>query len=130
MPRSVAPTFLASVVASSLPSPIAVKTSSSIAVFSAAVSWYAFSELKMRSGVERDFSSSADAHQIPPTHFRSTTSRNIDTRRHVPVNDGVSPGFRGVCDTVLTQRRHSLTLSHSGGLLPNDEIDVTIEHLQ
>ena len=31
----------------------------------------------------------ADAHQNPPTHFRSTTSRNIDMRRRVPVNDGV-----------------------------------------
>ena len=31
----------------------------------------------------------ADAYQIPPTHFPSTTSRNIDMRRHVPVNDGV-----------------------------------------
>src|SRR5204863_2036042 len=45
----------------------------------------------------------ADAHQIPPTHSRSTTSRNSDVRRRVPVNGGVAPGFRGVCDTVLTQ---------------------------
>ena len=26
----------------------------------------------------------------------------------VPVNDGVAPGFRGVCDTVLTQFPRSL----------------------
>src|SRR6185295_5370187 len=45
----------------------------------------------------------ADSYQIPPTHFRSTTSRNIDTRRRAPVNDSVCPGFEGVCDTVLTQ---------------------------
>ena len=31
----------------------------------------------------------ADAHHNPPTHSRSTTSRNIDMRRRVPVNDGV-----------------------------------------
>jgi hypothetical protein len=45
----------------------------------------------------------ADAHHIPPTHFRFNEFRNIDVRRRVPVNDGVTPGFRGVCDTVLTQ---------------------------
>ena len=45
MPRSAAPTFLASVVPSLLPSPIAVKTSNSI-VFNGAVSWYAFSEIQ------------------------------------------------------------------------------------
>src|ERR1700730_18208935 len=50
-----------------------------------------------------DLFTRADAHQIPPTHSRSTTSRNINTRRGVPVNDGVTPGFRGACDTVLTQ---------------------------
>jgi hypothetical protein len=31
----------------------------------------------------------ADAHQIPPTHFRFNDIRNIDVRRRVPVNDGV-----------------------------------------
>src|SRR5438045_9571746 len=45
----------------------------------------------------------ADAHQIPPTHFPSTTSHNNDVYRHIPVSDGICPGFRGVCDTVLTQ---------------------------
>jgi len=45
----------------------------------------------------------ADAHQMPPTHSRSTTSLNIDMHPGVPVNDGVSPGSRGACDTVLTQ---------------------------
>ena len=51
----------------------------------------------------------ADAHQNPPTHSRSTTSRNIDMRRRVPVNHGVCPGFQGACDTVLTQ--NSVTVS-------------------
>src|SRR5215471_20569280 len=50
----------------------------------------------------------ADAHQIPPTHSRSTTSLNTDTRRHVLVNHRVDRGFEGVCDTVLTQNRFSL----------------------
>src|SRR6185295_20380407 len=45
----------------------------------------------------------ADAHEIPPTHSRSTTSRNNDLLQRVPVSDGVAPGFRGACDTVLTQ---------------------------
>ena len=50
----------------------------------------------------------ADAHQIPPTHFRFNDFRYIDVRRRVPVSDGVAPGFRGVCDTVLTQREFPL----------------------
>src|SRR5260370_40948947 len=50
----------------------------------------------------------ADAHRVPPTQFRSTISRNIDMRRPVSVNHGVHPGFRGVCDTVLTQWRWSV----------------------
>src|SRR5215510_6378772 len=55
-----------------------------------------------------DLFTRADAHEIPPTHSRSTTSRNIDTRRHVLVNHRVDRGFEGVCDTVLTQRRETL----------------------
>src|SRR5262245_13183565 len=56
----------------------------------------------------------ADAYQIPPAHLRSTSSRNNDMQRRVPVNRGLCPGFRGVCDTVLTQlgwpvTRHSPT---------------------
>ena len=50
----------------------------------------------------------ADALRNTPTHFRSTTSRNNDLFQRVPVNDGVAPGFRWVCDTVLTQRRDSV----------------------
>src|SRR6476469_6587789 len=46
----------------------------------------------------------ADAHRIPPTHFRSTTSPYSDVRRRVPVNHGVDPGFRGVCDTDRMKR--------------------------
>ena len=45
----------------------------------------------------------ADAHEIPPTHFRSTTSHSNDVHARVLVNAGVDPGFQGVCDTVLTQ---------------------------
>src|SRR5690349_19123704 len=50
----------------------------------------------------------ADAHQIPPTQFRINDFRNIDARQRVPVNDAVAPGFRGVCDTVLTQKSDAL----------------------
>lgn len=53
----------------------------------------------------------------PPTHSRSTTSRNNDVRRSVPVNHGVDRGLRGVSDTVLTR---------SGSQLPRTHID---EHL-
>ena len=54
----------------------------------------------------------ADAYQIPPTQFRFNDFRNIDVRRRVPVNDDVAPGFRGVCDTVLTQRGFRLPRTH------------------
>ena len=37
----------------------------------------------------------ADAHHNPPTHSRSTTSRNIDMRRRVAVNDVFDRGFGG-----------------------------------
>src|SRR6185295_7582290 len=56
-----------------------------------------------------DLFTRADAHQIPPTHVRSTTSPYNDVRRRVPVNHGVDPGFRGVCDTVLTQSKRRVT---------------------
>ena len=55
----------------------------------------------------------ADAHQIAPTHSRSTTSRNNDLLQRVAVNDGAAPGFRGVCDTVLTQSANPLTSTHT-----------------
>src|SRR5262245_33544853 len=55
----------------------------------------------------------ADAHQNPPTHSRSTTSRNIDTRHHVLVNHRVKRGFEGVCDTVLTQSGFALRRTHN-----------------
>src|SRR5947209_10537849 len=45
----------------------------------------------------------ADAHQIPLTHFRFSSFRNIDRRQRVLVNDGVRRGFTGGCDTVLTR---------------------------
>src|SRR6187401_1831482 len=50
----------------------------------------------------------ADAHRNPPTNVRSTTSRNNDLLQRVTVNDGVAPGFRGICDTVLTQDSNAL----------------------
>src|SRR5712691_9046060 len=55
----------------------------------------------------------ADAHQIPPAHFRSTTSRNNDVLQRLHVSRGVCPGFRGVCDTVLTQTRFLFKRSHT-----------------
>src|SRR6476660_8656787 len=68
----------------------------------------------------------ADAHQIAPTLSRSTTSRNNDLLQRVPVNDGVAPGFRGVCDTVLTQNPNALRAMRSGvrscALLPSTAV--------
>src|SRR6266478_7591500 len=52
-PFSDVPVFVAIVAEVLAPPPIAVNTSSSIAVRSAAVCWYAFSALKIRSGVGR-----------------------------------------------------------------------------
>src|SRR6476646_6498496 len=65
----------------------------------------------------------ADAHGIPPTHSRSTTSRNNDLLQRVPVSDGVAPGFRGVCDTVPTQFRFAIPLTHTEqyGAVPRRE---------
>src|SRR5262249_40949104 len=50
----------------------------------------------------------ADAHQILPTHVGSISSRYNELLRDAPVNDDVHRGFRGVCDTVLTQSRSQL----------------------
>src|SRR5690348_16109964 len=50
----------------------------------------------------------ADARRNPPTHLRSATSRNNDVHARIPLNAGVDPGFRGVCDTVLTQNSNAL----------------------
>ena len=58
--------------------------------------------------LEIDSLARADAHRNAPTPSRSTTSRNNDRLQRVPVNDGVAPGFRGVCDTVLTQNSNAL----------------------
>ena len=54
----------------------------------------------------------ADAHQIPPTHSRPTTSPNIDTRRRVLVNHRIDRGFAGACDTVLTQSGRAVARNH------------------
>jgi hypothetical protein len=58
------------------------------------------SEWSIEHAWKSDLFTRADAHKIPPTHSRSTTSPYNDVRRRVPVNHGVDPGFRGVCDTV------------------------------
>src|SRR5262249_18406243 len=67
--------------------------------------------------IEHDWKSTlsarADAHEIPPTHSRSTTSPNIDTRRHVLVNHRVDREFRRVCDTVLTQSGRRVAATHT-----------------
>ena len=49
-----------------------------------------------------------DAHQNPPTHHRSISCRYNEVLRDAPVSDDVHPGFRGVCDTVLTQKLNAL----------------------
>jgi hypothetical protein len=51
----------------------------------------------------------ADAHQIPPTHFPINNFRNTNLLQHVPVTDVLHQGFRGVCDTVLTQNGFAVT---------------------
>ena len=55
----------------------------------------------------------AEAHQNPPTQFRFNDFRNINVLRRLPVSDDVAPGFRGVCDTVLTQSELELALRHT-----------------
>src|SRR6516165_5411447 len=50
----------------------------------------------------------ADAHRIPPTHVRSISSRYNEVPRDAPVSEDVHRGFRGVCDTVLTQKLNAL----------------------
>src|SRR6185312_1252281 len=69
----------------------------------------------------------ADAHQIPPRHFRSTTSRNNDLLQRVLVNDGVAPGFRGVCDTVLTQNGFVFLGKHNDAYAAVHSIETTLE---
>ena len=51
----------------------------------------------------------SNAHRHASTHSPSTTSRNNDVHRSVPVNHPVRPGFEGVSDTVLTQNAVWLT---------------------
>jgi hypothetical protein len=47
----------------------------------------------------------ADAYEIPPTHVRSSSSRYNEVLHDAAVSDVVHRGFRGVCDTVLTQNQ-------------------------
>ena len=47
----------------------------------------------------------ADAHQIVPTHSPINNFRYNNLRRHLPVNDALRQGFRGVSDTDLTQNQ-------------------------
>src|SRR5262249_37590717 len=51
-----------------------------------------------------------DAQQHASTHVRSSRSRNNEVLRDVPVSGDVHRGFRGVCDTVLTQQLNQLPL--------------------
>jgi hypothetical protein len=47
------------------------------------------------------------------SRFRIYEFRNIDARRRVPVTDALRQGFRGIPDTVLTQRPKGHTDCHS-----------------
>ena len=47
--------------------------------------WHHMLERSIRHAWKSDLFTRADAHQIPPTHFRSTTSRNNDLLQCVPV---------------------------------------------
>src|SRR5207248_3886809 len=71
------------------------------------------SERSIEHAGKSDFFARPDAHEIPPTHFRSTTSCNNDVLQRVHVSRGVCPGFRGVCDTVLTQSRFLFERRHT-----------------
>jgi hypothetical protein len=51
----------------------------------------------------------ADALQIPPMHFPFNNFRNSDINRRIPATDALFQGFRGVCDTVLTQEPTEVT---------------------
>jgi len=53
----------------------------------------------------------SNAHRNAPTHSQSTTFRNNDALRGVPVSHGVCPRFRGWSDTVLTQDPASVIAS-------------------
>ena len=68
----------------------------------------------------------ADAHDIPPTQFRINNFRDIAMLRCVPVNDALHQGFRGVCDTVLTQNSLGLTPCTSVCVSTSDR---TVSHL-
>ena len=52
-------------------------------------------ERSIRHAWKSDRFTRADAQQTPPTHSRSTTLRNINTRRDVLVNHRVDRGFEG-----------------------------------
>jgi hypothetical protein len=45
----------------------------------------------------------ADAHQIPPTHFRINDFRKTNMRGRVLVSDALHQSVTAVSDTVLTQ---------------------------
>src|SRR6476619_3241816 len=55
----------------------------------------------------------SNAQEHAPTQFPSTTSRNNDVLHDAPVSDGVHRGFRGVCDTVLTQSGFAFASTHA-----------------
>src|SRR6476646_493948 len=71
----------------------------------------------------------ADAHRNAPTHSRSRTSRNIATRRRVPLNAGLHQGLRGVCDTVLTPLSFTLAQWTCRHVLRSTELHSYPRHL-
>ena len=68
----------------------------------------------------------ADAQQNPPTHVRSSSSRYKEVLRDAPVTDDVHRGFRGVCDTVLTQskRRFPATSMNRDAVIHRQELKL------
>jgi hypothetical protein len=67
------------------------------------------SEWSIEHAWKSDLFTRADAQQNPPTHVRSISSRYNEVLRDAPVSDDVHRGFRGVCDTVLTQEAIEVT---------------------
>ena len=66
------------------------------------------SEWSIEHAWKSDLFTPTDAQQNPPTHVRSISSRYNEVLRDAPVKDDIHRGFRGVCDTVLTQFHRTL----------------------
>src|SRR6266404_789887 len=83
-PFSDAPIFAARAAAEFAPAPIEVNTSSSIAVRSAAVCWYAFSALKIRSGVGRPVVEGV-AMEFPPSFLSASILHAAQPKGIAPI---------------------------------------------